>query len=127
MSKRYLFIMVMLMVFFSASCATRGPVVPVAPSVQVTQFDSLLFTPEVVKFQAILVINNRMDEKLNIQKIEWGADVNDKPVFTEPFTNLKAISGNGRETVTFPFQVAVKDIKSRSEERRVGKECRSRW
>lgn len=112
MCKRRLLIIMTLMVSFLAGCATRGPVVPIAPSARVMQFDSLLFTPDFIKFQAVLLINNQMDEKLNIQKIDWGADVNDKPVFTESFTQLKTMSRNGQETVTFPFQIAVKEIKS---------------
>lgn len=115
MSKRFALSTAALIVFFLAGgCATRGPVVPVAPSAQVAQLDSLLFTPDVIKFQAVLLIDNLMDEKLHIQKIDWGADVNGRPVFTESFTRLKTVSGNGRETVTFPFQIAMKDIETRS-------------
>src|SRR5690348_16213635 len=38
-----------------------------------------------------------------------------------------AISGTPTVAGAFPFTVAVKDAASRSEERRVGKECRLRW
>ena len=114
MSKRCICFAITLMVIFVVGCATRGPVVPVAPSVQVTQFDSVLFTPDVIKFQAKLLINNRMDAELNIQKIDYGADVNDKQMFTDSFTQLKPLSGNGQLTVTFPFQIAMKDIKDQA-------------
>ncbi len=110
MNKRYMVVVIILMLLLFAGCASRGPVVPQAPSVQVTQFDSLLFTPDVIKFQAKLVINNRMNAGLNIQKVDYGVDVNDKQIFTESFAQLKPIRGNGQETVTFPFQIAVKDI-----------------
>lgn len=114
MNKRYLIVVAILVIFLFAGCASRGPVVPQLPSVQVAQFDSLLFTPDVLKFQAKLVINNRMNVQLNIQKVDYGADVNDKQIFTESFAQLKPITANGQETVTFPFQIAVKDIANRA-------------
>jgi len=114
MSKRYVTVVITLMVFLLVGCVTRGPVIPQVPSVEVTQLDSLLITPEVIKFQAILAINNRMSAELNIQKVDYGADVNGKQIFTESFAQLKPIMGNGQETVTFPFQIAVKDIANRA-------------
>jgi len=85
--------------------------VPQVPTVQVTQFDSLLFTPDGIKFEAKIVINNRMNGGLNIQKVDFGADVNDKQIFTESFDKLKFLRANAQETVTFPFQIAMKDVK----------------
>jgi LEA14-like dessication related protein len=103
-----------LSVLFLASCAARGPVVPTPPSVQFTQFDSLVITPEVIKFQVRLLIRNQMNAGLDLQKIDYGADVHDKPVFTESFSQLYPIKSNGQETVTFPFQIAMKDIADRA-------------
>lgn len=114
MSKLCIVVVTILMLFLFAGCASRGPVVPQVPSVQVTQFDSLLFTPDVIKFQAKLVINNRMNAGLNIQKVDYGVDVNDKQIFTDSFAQLKPITANGQETVTFPFQIAIKDIANRA-------------
>lgn len=110
MSKRRLCVFMTLIVFLLVGCATPGPVVPHAPSVQITQFDSLVFTPDVIKFQAKILINNQMSAKLNIQRVDYGADVQDKPIFTESFTQLQPMKGNGQQTVTFPFQIAMKDI-----------------
>ncbi len=114
MSRRYIVVVTILVLFLFAGCASRGPIVPQIPSVQVTQFDSLLFTPDIIKFQAKLVINNRMNAGLNIQKVDYGADVNDKQIFTESFSQMKPITANGQETVTFPFQIAIKDIANRA-------------
>jgi LEA14-like dessication related protein len=113
-STRHRCLFLTMAVLFLASCAARGPVVPTPPSVQFTQFDSLLITPEVIKFQVRLLIRNRMSAGLDLQKIDYGADVHDKPVFTESFAQLYPIKGNGRETVTFPFQIAMKDIVDRA-------------
>jgi LEA14-like dessication related protein len=100
-------------VLFLASCAARGPVVPTPPSVQFTQFDSLVITPEVIKFQVKLLIRNQMNAGLDLQKIDYGAAVHDEPVFTETFVQLYPIKGNGQEVVTFPFQIAMKDVVNR--------------
>jgi len=93
-----------------ASCGTPGPVVPTPPSVQVTQFDSLVITPEVIKFQAKVLVKNRMGAGLELQKIDYGAAVHDKQAFMESFAQLYPIKPNGDEVVTFPFQIAMKDI-----------------
>ena len=97
-----------------ASCGTPGPVVPTPPSVEVTQFDSLVITPEVIKFQAKVLIKNRMGAGLDLQKIDYGADVHDKQAFTDSFDRLYPIKANGQEVVTFPFQIAMKDIAARA-------------
>ena len=114
MSTRRCSLVLTVAVFLVAGCAASGPVVPSPPSVQVTQFDSLVITPEVIKFQVKLLIKNQMGAGLDLQKIDYGADVHDKPVFTESFTQLYPIKSNGQEVVTFPFQIAMKDVADRA-------------
>ena len=97
-----------------AGCASRGPVAPTPPSVQVTQLDSTVITPEVIKFQARLLVKNRMRGGLELQKIDYGAAVQDKPAFADSFTQLYPIKADGQEVVTFPFQIAMKDIVDRA-------------
>ena len=99
-----------------AGCASDppGPVIPTPPSVQVTQFDSLVITPEVIKFQVKLLIRNRMRAGLDLQHVDYGVDVHDKPVFTDSFAELHPIKANGREVVTFPFQIAMQDVLDRA-------------
>jgi len=97
-----------------ASCGTPGPVVPTPPTVEVTQFDSLVITPEVIKFQAKLLIRNQMRTGLDLQKVDYGAAVHDKQAFSESFAQLYPIKGNGQQVVTFPFQIAIKDIADRA-------------
>jgi len=108
MSKRWSFLV--LSACFFVGCVSYGPVVPIPPAVRVTQLDSLLITPESIKFQAKVVIDNRMGTGLHIEKVIYGADVQDHPVFTESFDQLHPMKGHGHQTVTFPFQIAMKDI-----------------
>jgi hypothetical protein len=96
--------------FFLIGCASPGPVVPTPPCVRVTQFDSILITPELVKFQAKVVIDNRMGAGLSIEKVVYGADLHDNPIFSDTFTDLHPMTPHGQQTVTFPFQIAMKDI-----------------
>jgi len=114
MSRRYVIVVAALMLLVLAGCATPGPVVPQPPTVRVTQLDSLLFTPDVIKFRAKLVIDNGMNGGLNIQKIDYGADVNDKEIFTETFAQLHPMKAHGQQTVTFPFQIAMNDIENQA-------------
>jgi LEA14-like dessication related protein len=114
MSTRQRFLVLLTPVLLLLSCAAPGPVVPTPPSVQFTQFDSLVITPEVIKFQVKLLIRNQMRAGLDLQKIDYGAAVHDKPVFTDSFAQLYPIKGNGQEVVTFPFQIATKDIVDRA-------------
>lgn len=101
-------------VLLLVGCAAQGPVVPTPPSVQFTQFDSLVFTPEMIKFQVKLLIRNQMRAGLELQKIDYGVDAHGKPVFTDSFSQLYPIKGNGQEVVTFPFQIAMKDVMDRA-------------
>jgi hypothetical protein len=82
--------------------------------VQFAQFDSLVITPEVIKFQVKLLIRNRMRAGLDLQRVDYGVDVHDKPVFTDSFAELHPIKANGREVVTFPFQIAMQDVLDRA-------------
>jgi LEA14-like dessication related protein len=114
MIARHICVPLTILVLLLASCGTRGPVVPTAPSVQFTQFDSLIITPEVIKFQVKLLIRNRMRAGLDLQKIDYAADVHDQQVFTDSFAELYPIKANGHEVVTFPFQIAMKDVADRA-------------
>ncbi len=55
-----------------------------------------------------------MGAGLDLQKIDYGADVHGKRVFTDSFSQLYPIKGNGQEVVTFPFQIAMKDVVDRA-------------
>jgi LEA14-like dessication related protein len=103
-----------ILILFLAGCAAKGPVVPTPPSVQFTQFDSLVITPEAIRFQVKLVIRNRMSAGLDLQKIDYQVDLHGRPLFTDSFAQLYPIKANGREVVTFPFQIAMKDVVDRA-------------
>ncbi len=91
-------------------CASKGPVVPVPPTVRVTVLNSTVITPDVVKFRARILINNNMNAPLDFEKVDYGANLFDKPLFSDTFTGMKRTNSNGTETVNFPFQISMKDI-----------------
>jgi xanthosine utilization system XapX-like protein len=69
-----------------------------------------VFTPSVVKFRAQIVIDNNMRGPLNFEKVDYGASLFDKQLFTDSFNGMKETRAHGRETVTLPFQISMKDI-----------------
>lgn len=110
MKKFHLFGMVSMMVLLSAACATRGPIVPHEPTVRVAQFDTAIFTPDHIEFQAKILIQNQMSVGLNVRKIEYGADVNDKLLSAQTATDLKPVKAEGERVVDLPFQLSMKDL-----------------
>jgi LEA14-like dessication related protein len=93
-----------------AACATRGPVVPEPPTVSVSRFNSYLISPQLVKFESQIVIRNRMPLDLDFERVDYAVDLFDVQLFSDTFSGLKRTRGNGTQTVTFPFQIAMEDI-----------------
>ena len=99
-----------LLVVLGAGCASDGPVVPQPPMVEVTQLDPILITPQVIKFQAKITIENRMRAALGINRVDYAVDLHGRELFTSTFDGITSMEGGERQIVTFPFQVAMKDI-----------------
>lgn len=95
--------------FVVASCSS-APIVPVAPTVEVARFNSVLITPETIHFQAQVVINNRMRGKLSVEKVAWEADLHDQPVESGTFNQLHPMRARAQQTVTLPFQIPMKNV-----------------
>ncbi len=91
-------------------CASQGPVVPRPPSVRVSQLESLSFTPDLIKFQARILIQNNMPVALDFQRTDYAVDLFDAQLFSDSFSGMKRTNGDGTQTVTFPFQIAMEDI-----------------
>lgn len=89
---------------------SSAPVIPIAPSVKVSELESVLITPEAIRYRAKVVINNQMRGKLNIARVEYEADLHDNPVVNNSFDRLKPMRARGRQTVTLPFEVSMKEI-----------------
>jgi LEA14-like dessication related protein len=93
-----------------AACATRGPVVPQPPTVSVSRFNSYSISPQLVKFESQIVIRNRMPLDLDFERVDYAVDLFELQLFSDSFNGLKRTKGNGSQTVTFPFQIAMEDI-----------------
>ncbi len=91
-------------------CASQEPVLSAPPTVRVSQLESLSFTPDLVKFQAKILIHNVMTIPLDFEKVDYAVDLFDKELFTDTFNGMKRTNGGGNQTVTFPFQIAMDDI-----------------
>jgi LEA14-like dessication related protein len=107
---RHIIVWFIVSLFFIAGCASKGPPVVKPPTVQVSQFNSTVITPQVVKFQAKILIHNRGSNALDFERVDYTVDLHDQELFTSSFDGLKRTKGRGHQTVTFPFQIAMKDI-----------------
>src|SRR4030042_5828753 len=102
------------MALFLAGCASQGPAVSGPPEVRVSWFNSTLMRPELVKFEATIVIENHMSAPLDFQRVDYAVDLLDTELFTDTFAGLKRTAGGRNQTVTFPFQIVMKDIVDQS-------------
>ena len=93
-----------------AACATKGPEVPQPPTVSVSYFNSYSITPQLIKFESKILIRNHMRVDLDFSKVDYAVDLFDAELFSDTFSGLKRTRGNGTQTVTFPFQIAMEDI-----------------
>ena len=97
-----------------AGCASEGPAVMEPPTVRVSRLASTVISPTLVKFEAKIVIQNRSSSSLGFERVDYGVDLQDKPLFSDSFADMKVTKGGGSQTVTFPFQIAMKDILDQS-------------
>jgi len=80
----------------------------------VSWFNSTVIRPELVKFEAKIVIENRMSAPLDFQRVDYAVDLLGTELFTDSFDGLKRTNGYRNQTVTFPFQIVMKDILEQS-------------
>lgn len=100
-----------------AACASapEGPVIPTPPFVEI-QLDSTVITPEAIQFVGRVVIENQMRGPLQIEKIDYTAELHDKPFLSESFVELRPMSSRGTRTVTLPIRVSMKDLRDQLED-----------
>jgi hypothetical protein len=90
-------------------CASSPDVVE-QPTVQVSQFNSTLITPQVVKFQTKVLIRNVGRAALDFDRVDYAVDLFDKELFASSFGDMLRTKGKGSQTVTFPWQISMEDI-----------------
>jgi hypothetical protein len=91
-------------------CASQETAVTTPPTVTVSSFVSISFTPTVARYEAKILIHNNAGAGLDFQRVDYAVDLFDTQLFTDSFSGLKRTSGNGDQTVTFPLQIAMADI-----------------
>ncbi len=97
-----------------AGCTSQASTVNEPPTVKVTRLASTVFSPTLVKFEAQIEISNRSSSSLSFERVDYGVDLQDKQLFSDTFADMKRTKGGGYQTVTFPFQIAMKDIVDQS-------------
>jgi LEA14-like dessication related protein len=51
-----------------------------------------------------------MSVAMDFERVDYAVDLFDKELFIDSFNGMKRTNGNGNQTVTFPFQIAMDDI-----------------
>ena len=94
-----------------AGCASQpqGPMISTPPTVSVSSFNSVSFSPTLVKYEAKVLIHNNADAELEFQRADFAVDLFDTELFTDS-SSLRRLKAGGDLTVPFNFQVATKDI-----------------
>lgn len=100
--------------FFTA-CAS-GPVVPMPPQVEVSQFGATVITPDAMEFVGKVVIHNEMNGPLEIEKVDYDVQLHDNQLFADTFAELHPMRSHGTQTVTLPFHIAMKDVAKQVED-----------
>src|SRR6185369_8417545 len=92
-----------------AACAStpEGPVVPTPPCV-VVHLESRVITPKEIQFVGRVVIENQMRGPLEIEKVDYSAELHDKPFLSESFTELHPMRSRATQTVTLPIRMSMK-------------------
>jgi LEA14-like dessication related protein len=94
----------------AAGCASQGPIVTTPPTVTVSSFASISFSPTLAKYEAKILIHNNGGADLELRGIDYAVDLFDTQLFTDSFAGLRVMHGNGDQTVTYSFQIAMKDV-----------------
>lgn len=103
--------LVVISLFWSGGCAmTGGLLQTVAPTLRFIGFNSVSIQPEGVQFEVKLGIKNNMPISLPLNRIEYQFDLNQKRLVTGTFNQFAALQGFSEQEVTFPFQLAWKDL-----------------
>ena len=82
----------------------------VQPTVSVSNFKSLSFSPQRIEFDATVLIQNNAPVELDVQKVDWAVDMYDQQLFTDSLTGLNQTNANGSRTISLPFHIAMKDV-----------------
>jgi LEA14-like dessication related protein len=82
----------------------------------VSEFNSTVITPQVVKFKSVIRIHNRGSQALDFERVDYAVDLYDEELFTSSFDGMKRTRGRKYQTVTFPFQISMQDIMDHSVE-----------
>ncbi|MGO9409208.1 MAG: LEA type 2 family protein [Spirochaetia bacterium] len=91
-------------------CASQRPMVTVQPTVSVSNFESLSFSPQRIEFDATVLIQNNAPVDLDVQKVDWAADMYDQQLFTDSLTGFNQTNAHGSRTISLPFHIAMKDV-----------------
>jgi LEA14-like dessication related protein len=89
--------------------APEGPDVPTPPCVEV-HFDSTVIAPDCLQFVGKVHMTNSMRAPLQVERVDYAAELHDKPLRTDSYAELQPIPGRGWQTVTLPIRVSRAEL-----------------
>jgi LEA14-like dessication related protein len=103
--------------FGLAACASapEGPDVPTPPYVEL-RIESRVITPEEIQFLGTVVIENKMRSPLHLEKVDFAAELHDKPILAESVDQPQPMGSRVTRTVTLPIRVSLKNLQDQLED-----------
>ncbi len=95
---------------FLIGCASEGPMVTTQPTVSVSDFTSLSFSPQRIEFDAKILIHNNAPVPMELRRIDCAVDLYDQELFTDSIRDLKRTKADGSLAVPFPFHIGMRDV-----------------
>ena len=97
---------------YVSGCAGGPKEAPPAapPTVEVGSIKSIVITPEFIRFEAQIIIRNRLHETLVYDRVDYAVDLYDTEVSDLSWDGLDPGRAGGRQTVTFRFEIEMEDI-----------------
>lgn len=93
----------------ACSSTPEGPVEPRPPCVEVG-FESTVISPDGIEFVGKVHVTNSMRAPVQIERVDYAADLHDKPFLEDTYGDLKPIPARGWQRVTLPIHVDRKDL-----------------
>jgi len=99
---------------FLIGCASQGPMVTTPPTVSVSTFKSVSFTPQRIEFDAKILVENTAPVVMELRKVDFAVDLYDEELFADSVRDLNRTPANGSLIVPFPFHIVMKDVTAQS-------------
>lgn len=107
--------LVAVLVLSACASVPEGPVVPTPPCVE-ARFDSTVVTPDGIELVGRVLVTNTMRASLQIERVDYAADLHDAPILEATYDELRPIHPRGWQSVTVPIEITRGELGERLED-----------